>query len=266
VSRAPKLAETDLGPPVQAWLEANGWTVYREVRYRDPATGNVWIPDLVITRPVPSPVGVFVGVVELKVKFSLDVMAQAWRWRRRAHTIFIAVPCEKKRADAPSEGRALGYEVLKGHGIGVLRVRPWTKHEQRPGAELPPAAARVAVAVKPGDREADASALLAALHEEQKDFSEAGTQSGKRWSATEKAFKAVRELLEGLGGVATIEDVRLAIGFSARVVTRWATEKKIAGVRLDAREEPPVLQLVAPGQEAPITSSRTLKSEWRKHL
>lgn len=206
---APKLAETDLGAPVQAWLEANGWTVYREVRFRDPATGNTWIPDLVITRPAPRPVGLLVGIVELKVKFSLDVMAQAWRWRRRAHQIFIAVPSEKKRADAPSEGRALGYEVLQAHGIGVLRVRPWTKHEQRPGAELPPLAARVAVAVKSEDREADGRELLGALHEEQKDFSDAGTQGGKRWSPRERAYREIRELLLGeKGNAAPIENGR----------------------------------------------------------
>lgn len=261
---APKLAETDLGEPVQAWLEAEGWTVYREVKYRDPSTGSIWIADLVITRAGE------VGVVELKTSLGIAVMAQAYRWRRLAHVTYVAAPAEKKRAiDAPSPTRRHGLDILAGHGIGVLVVRQVSKAEQlaamRPGAEPPGLVALVAVAVEPGEpRDVTGDALVAALHEEQKSFSAAGTKNGRRWSPREKAFKAIRELLEERGGAAPIEDAARAAGFSPRVVTDWAKKKRIEGVRLDARTVVVMLQRVAPGQEAPITSDRMMKSEWRR--
>ena len=100
-----KPAETQLYPPVKAWLEGLGYDVKSEV---GPA-------DVVACRDGCEPV-----VVELKTGFSLTLLQQAIARQALSEHIYVAVPRWKGRA---------GWRAFKGNlglcrrlGLGVLTV------------------------------------------------------------------------------------------------------------------------------------------------
>lgn len=115
-----RLSETDVAQQVVAFLEEQGWEVYKEVqcpnrkvicdiyavkRARDGAVRESW-------------------AVEVKTHFGLDVMEQANTWMRYAHRASIAVPRPKRRA------RAFGYKICATLGLGVIEVGPMSVREQ----------------------------------------------------------------------------------------------------------------------------------------
>lgn len=98
-------AETDLYPPVKAWLELLGYEVKAEVGAADVAA----LRDGELL------------VVELKTGFSLTLLQQAVARQAVTETVYVAVPRWKGRA---------GWRAFKGNiglckrlGIGVLSVR-----------------------------------------------------------------------------------------------------------------------------------------------
>ncbi|MCI2400630.1 DUF2161 family putative PD-(D/E)XK-type phosphodiesterase [Aliiroseovarius subalbicans] len=98
--------ETDLYPPVKAWLEALGYDVKSEV---GPA-------DVVGLRDGAAPV-----VVELKLGFSLTLLQQAVARQAISDSVYVAVPRWKGKP---------GWRAFKGNvglckrlGLGVLSVQ-----------------------------------------------------------------------------------------------------------------------------------------------
>ncbi len=99
-------AETDLYPPVKAWLEGLGYVVKSEV---GPA-------DIVALRDGEAPV-----IVELKTGFSLTLLQQGVARQMISDSVYVAVPRWSGKA---------GWRAFKGNvglckrlGLGVLSVR-----------------------------------------------------------------------------------------------------------------------------------------------
>ena len=100
-----RISETDLYPPVKAFLEARGFV----------AKGEVGAADVVARR------GDEVLIVELKTGFSLTLLQQAVARQAVTDTVYVAVPRWKGKA---------GWRAFKGNvglckrlGVGVLSVR-----------------------------------------------------------------------------------------------------------------------------------------------
>lgn len=101
-----KKQETDLYPPVKAWLEGLGYEVKAEVG----------AADVVACRDGAEPL-----IVELKLGFSLTLLQQAVARQAVSDAVYVAVPRWKGRA---------GWRAFKGNtglckrlGLGVLSVR-----------------------------------------------------------------------------------------------------------------------------------------------
>lgn len=101
-------SEEQLAMAVSAWLRADGWETYHEVCDR----GGNPRADIVATR------GRLVHVVECKLRLGLEVLAQADRWRWKAHFVSVATP-------KPYKGTAaygLARRVASDRGIGLITV------------------------------------------------------------------------------------------------------------------------------------------------
>ncbi|KPP84895.1 MAG: hypothetical protein HLUCCO07_16205 [Rhodobacteraceae bacterium HLUCCO07] len=99
------LRETDLYPPVKAWLEALGYVV----------KGEVGAADVVACHPGEAPV-----IVELKTGFSLQLLQQAVARQAVTDAVYVAVPRWTGKA---------GWRNFKGNvglcrrlGLGVLSI------------------------------------------------------------------------------------------------------------------------------------------------
>jgi hypothetical protein len=118
------MKESDLFPPVKAWLESNGYQVYSEVSPQRLSTR----ADVVGITPQ------LTVVVELKQTLSLDLIEQAIDWIPHANYIYVAVPKRK------NELKRIVAQLLRQYGIGLLEVdlasgeiysRSW-RHAERP--------------------------------------------------------------------------------------------------------------------------------------
>lgn len=101
-----KLRETDLYPPVKAWLEALGFEVKAEV-------GAV---DVMALRADEDPV-----IVELKTGFSLTLLQQAVARQSVTDWVYVAVPRWSGRSGWRTFKANVG--LCKRLGVGVLSVR-----------------------------------------------------------------------------------------------------------------------------------------------
>ena len=257
-----KASERALAVVLVAWLEADGWEVNQEVKFRpDARKASIWIADVVARRA-----GI-VAVYEVKTAMGLPVMEQAERWMEYADQAWIVVPGHGKPAN---HGHAYGYRRLEQDGIGVLHVRGWTKVEVqiagRPGGELPPITVRVSTVVEATNTHAFTGPLELALLPEHRDgsFAGAGSQIGTRVSKTNLVLARVREYITDRGGSAPIEDVVRNVG--ENWITRRAKDGKIPRVRVNGCSAVAMLELVEPGNEAPFMSERTARTAPRDRV
>ncbi|MCL1818930.1 MAG: DUF2161 family putative PD-(D/E)XK-type phosphodiesterase [Spirochaetaceae bacterium] len=102
---AKKLRETDLYPPLAAFLEKEGYTVHAEVQGADIAARR----------------GDRLLLVEMKLRFNLDVLLQAAEKQGAADETYVAVPLSGRRR-WPPRWSAL-RELLGRLGLGVFFVR-----------------------------------------------------------------------------------------------------------------------------------------------
>lgn len=101
----PKIAETDLYPPVKSYLQALGFETKAEI---GPA-------DVVACRPGKDPV-----IVELKLGFSLALLHQAVARQSLSDSVYVAVPRWKGRAAWKTFKANVG--LCKRLGLGVMSV------------------------------------------------------------------------------------------------------------------------------------------------
>ncbi|MCL1817565.1 MAG: DUF2161 family putative PD-(D/E)XK-type phosphodiesterase [Spirochaetaceae bacterium] len=102
---AKKLRETDLYPPLAAFLEKEGYTVHAEVQGADIAARR----------------GDRLLLVEMKLRFNLDVLLQAAEKQGAADETYVAVPLSGRKR-WPPRWSAL-RELLGRLGLGVFFVR-----------------------------------------------------------------------------------------------------------------------------------------------
>lgn len=101
------MKEADLYPPVKSWLEDSGYEVYSEVKLKHAGMKRADI----VARLSPA-----TTIVELKTTLSIDLVEQAFFWKRFAHYIYIAIPKRKKPLPTFIE------KLLRDNKIGVLEV------------------------------------------------------------------------------------------------------------------------------------------------
>lgn len=246
-----KSSEAALADVAKDYLRDLGWNLFEEVPF------NGWIVDIVGTGDA--------GILSCEVKLSLGfpVITQGKRIRDFAHYSWIAVPAGKLTSE-----RQEALDVCAWRGIGVLEIREISKTDEaalRRGAELSePRVKEIHRAVRQSPVDHGA-ALRAACAPQHQTHAKAGTKSGTaenpRWTRTEETREAVREYLEANGRTAPIDAVVRAL--KAPWIILKAREGKIPRVRLNGSGLVEMLELVEPGNEAPVTdrSSRTAKRD-----
>lgn len=215
-------SETELAPPIIAYLEHLHWDIYQEVQPKHCAT----IADIVAVQ------NKVVWVIELKRTFSLDVIHQARQWRRLAHYTSIVVPHVPKRTD----GRIMGEQILKDWGIGIMEVRPPSfsmDQVERVERKHPPALHRSAMA----------SQIRDSLSPEHKTFAAAGTASSSRWTPFRRTCQDVLNVVTEQPGILLkdlVEQIKhhYTNDQSARgALAEWIRKGVVPGVRLEEREK-----------------------------
>jgi hypothetical protein len=99
------IKETDLYPPLKAWLEAQGYVVRGEVGRCDVAARR----------------GDELVVVELKNRPSMALLAQAAERQEYADAVYVALPVTRDKPNPPA-GRDL-RRLLRRLGIGLITVK-----------------------------------------------------------------------------------------------------------------------------------------------
>ena len=219
-----KRSEVAVAKPVVAWLTAQGWTVFQEVK---PPRGCSGIADIVATR------GPLVWIVETKTTLTFAVIEQADEWRGWAHLRSVATPAVLTSAS----GRRLAKRVLEWLGIGLLDVGAIGGVRQ----DVAPAIDR---------RPVHLAALRSCLREEHKTFAEAGSPNGAVWSPWRATVKELMHVLHENGGVmpmkAAVDAIRHHYASDAvarSVLTRDAEYGRLPGVEFDRSVRPAVLRL-----------------------
>ena len=108
------LFETEIGRAVSAWLEERGWEVYPEVAIK----AYQGAADIVATHE-----NGLVWVIECKMHFNYQLLKQAWRWRKFANGVSIAMPANYKMELAsykPDED--LKAIILERLGLGFFGI------------------------------------------------------------------------------------------------------------------------------------------------
>lgn len=199
--------EIVLGARVVAELRAQQWRVYQEV------TGRGGRADIVATQ------GPFVWVVECKIRFGLDVLAQAWGWRKYAHFVSIAVWSARR------SWSTFGSRVLADYGIGCLVVDEHAVHEHMPPAFL---------------RRANTEELRGRLTPDLEAYgAQAGNADSHFYSRFKQTCTEVQRFVKLRPGCTlkqVIEGIRhhYASTSSARAsLAHWMERGKVPGVRLE---------------------------------
>ena len=99
-----KIKESDLFPAVKEWLEERGYEVYSEVECGTRRAD------------VVGKCGNLITVVEMKTTLSLDLIEQAFRWKRLANYVYVAIPKPQKGV------HWFAARMLRREGIGILFI------------------------------------------------------------------------------------------------------------------------------------------------
>jgi hypothetical protein len=140
------MKEIDLAKKVIDYLKQENWEVYQEVSLSRYHGG---IADIYAVRNIT-------WIIETKTSLSMALLEQAYDRKKFAHYVSIAIPSSKRS----SKGRSFAQRVCKLYGIGVIEVK------KRGGIYIPV------------DPKLFRKPSLPTLHEEQKDYAEAGGKGG----------------------------------------------------------------------------------------
>ena len=221
--------EEELAADVVAWLTDQGWDVYEEVQAHSQGPR----ADIVAIRST------IVWVVECKMSFGLDVIAQANGWAWHAIAVSVAVPSLVRPPGVygpPRRSRQFAESVCRQNGVGVIHVKPLESAGEWDRGEWG--------YIAPAFRRVRRSPLRNAVHNEHKRFraGNANAEYHTPWRATcEELARVVRDA-PGL----TIKDAltkmrghHYATDANARAsLVKWARLQKVRGVRLDKSERP----------------------------
>lgn len=116
-------SETDLYPPVKAFLEAQGFTVKGEIGGCDVFAVRDGAPPL---------------IVELKQRFTLDLVLQGVDRLSVTDAVYLAVPQPGRRATGPSPYDAEVRKLCRRIGVGLMVVDPARGEEHKVDVLLDP--------------------------------------------------------------------------------------------------------------------------------
>lgn len=116
------VAEVDIAAAAAAWLEANAWEVFQEVRF-----GGLGSPRADIVGRLITPRGNrLIWIVEAKASLSMRLLGQAMRWRQWAHFVSIIVPHPNPKGRECSDAASVIRLVLHEYKIGRMFYIPGT--------------------------------------------------------------------------------------------------------------------------------------------
>jgi len=208
--------EEELAAKVVAWLTADQWDVYQEVKCKG------GVADIVAVR------GPVVWIVEVKRSMTFGLIEQAANRKGCAHFVSVAVPTSKHRV-------SIVYEVLRYYGIGLITVATHGAAERR--------SPRM-------NRRNEAKALIDGLCNEHKTFAKAGNASGIYWTPFKATCRKALELIRADGPMtikALMSQVQhhYASPQTARAsFPRWIREGKVPGLTLDESKRPYMIRLM----------------------
>lgn len=206
-------SESDLGPPLINWLEADGWEVFQEVQVmRDGPRA-----DVIAVRNRQ------VWVFELKKRLGLDVIEQAAYWTRYAHFSSAVVATSKY-----GHRTGLIYEVCEWKRIGVIEViepSGWRGDAPLRHRTAPPL-----------HRRARAGKVLDRLRPQHKTFAPAGNDQSKHWSPYRETCHQLELLVRANPGVLLMDAINsikhhYANPASAKSsLAKWIQEGKLPAI------------------------------------
>lgn len=173
----PALKETDLYPPVAAWLEASGWRVDAEVKDCDICARR----------------GEELLIVELKTGVNFTLLAQAVERQRLTDLVYVAVPAGAFHR--PGKARTNALRVFRRLELGVLGVT----HDSpgKPGT----GSVKILAQPEPFDREKSeqrAAGRKKALLGELSGRSSNRNQGGSTGTRIHTAYREAAETIAGL--------------------------------------------------------------------
>jgi hypothetical protein len=222
--------ETDLARIAVGYFESKGYEVYQEVALRNRTVDMVVVKNKIRT------------AIECKLQFNITLLHQAFGNKSFFHMSYILVP-----ASFRNTARNFGIKIAKDYGIGMMEmIKGQIREVHTPEVNHTP------IDVK--------------LFDEQKTYSEAGTNSGKAWTSFANTKKEVIEYLKKNGDSRLVDIVdnivhHYASASSARSsIARWAGTKAFPEVLV----EKGLVRLLSGAEAAANKSVRKRKRNGRK--
>jgi len=190
-----KISETDLAAAVVDWLKKGGWTVYQEVSsgYAGPRA------DIVAVKNGLS------WIIETKLIYNLQVMEQAYLWRRRHSTNFVSIAVlmtKKCRKNAVIDN----FHYASGIGLIEVQLRDdW--YVEMSGSDMYVNTRYAPRKIRTGK----SCNIKNALSDRHKDFCKAGSAGGGYLTAFKESVEEIKNYIKKHPGK-TIKEVIEAVG------------------------------------------------------
>ncbi len=199
-------SEKEMAEIVVQWLLNHRWEVYQEVPV---GTG---VADIVAKQ------GPVTWLIETKLSMSMQLLHQLDDRVAHANLVSAAIP-PRARKNAP-------YKLLRTIGAGLITVfgESWVREELRPRFYRKTAKIE--------------------LHEEQKTFSKAGSQSGGCWTPFKDTTRNVQVYVRNNPGctmsemLAKIKYHYSSISVANSSIVSWIEADVIKGIRIDRSKRP----------------------------
>lgn len=197
-------SEVELAEEVVKWLKDLKFEVYQEVQ-----TGPCCpIADIVAVQ------NNIYWIIETKIAYGLEVMEQAFYWKRMANYVSIATPRRK--------GSPLKDWILKQMGVGHLETEPGHIIER-----VKPSLARI-------KKEAS---IKQHLKEQQKSWSKAGNNEGSRWTPFAQTCENITDYVKKHPGctlkemIDNVETHYRSTSSAKNSLRQWLAAGYVKGVR-----------------------------------
>ena len=204
------MPETDVGAPVVAWLNADGWEVFQEVK-ASLKDSRAPVADIVAKR------GPVLWIIECKKHLGTAVLDQLIYWNRRHMANFYSAATTTGKANPES----IDF-ILQGFGIGTIYVRD----------------DEVTVGTNPKfQRHGKWQGIEQFLHEDQKTRLAAGSKGGNVSTPFQRTCDQLRNMVKA-GPISPKDAIQAlehhyACDSTARSsLVKWAQQGSIKGVML----------------------------------
>lgn len=213
-----KRTEAEVAEPVVQWLEDAGWEVFQEVT----ASFQGPVYDIVAKRDTA------IWVIEVKTRFSAEVVAQAWNAKGLWHGNRFSVATPPLRYFRSSKVQQFLKWVCQDQGIGIIEVQLVDDLIE------PHFKVTELVTARPDQR--CSRNFADKLHESQKDYAKAGNAKGKRWSPFQQSCMNLTILARGMPGMRINDLVKCfrhhyqTDSAATGSLRKWVEMKKIRGI------------------------------------